>query len=174
MKQVVAKTIARENFNTMLLTVFAVVALVLAAIGVYGVMAYTVERRTQEMGIRMALGAAKSDLLRLVLGHGMKVAAAGVIAVAMGPLIGGLATTYASWRWVFAGEVLVVIVILLLSRRIQDAPVETRPHLDGLGAILSAAGLGLIVFGVLRSSEWGFILPKPTARRSEGSRPRSC
>jgi predicted lysophospholipase L1 biosynthesis ABC-type transport system permease subunit len=80
MKQVVAKTIARENFNTMLLTVFAVVALVLAAIGVYGVMAYTVERRTQEMGIRMALGAAKSDLLRLVLGHGMKVAAGGVIA----------------------------------------------------------------------------------------------
>ena len=89
------------------------------------------------------------------------VAAAGAVAVAVGPLIGGLATTYASWRWVFAGEVLVVIVILLLSRRIQDAPVETRPHLDGVGSILSAAGLGLIVFGVLRSSEWGFILPKP-------------
>jgi MFS family permease len=89
------------------------------------------------------------------------VAAAGAVAVAVGPLIGGLATTYASWRWVFAGEVLVVLVILLLSRRIQDAPVETRPHLDGVGAILSAAGLGLVVFGVLRSSVWGFILPKP-------------
>ena len=52
-------------------------------------------------------------------------------------------------------------MILLLSRRIEDAPVETRPHLDVVGAILSAAGLGLAVFGVLRSSEWGFILPKP-------------
>ena len=98
----------------------------------------------------------------------------GAVAVAVGPLIGGLATTYASWRWVFAGEVLVVIVILLLSRRIQDAPVETRPHLDGVGAILSAAGLGLIVFGVLRSSEWGFILPKPDGPSIGGSRPRSC
>src|SRR6476619_386378 len=47
------------------------------------------------------------------------VAAAGAVAVAVGPLIGGLATTYASWRWVFAGEVLVVIVILLFSRRIE-------------------------------------------------------
>ena len=52
------------------------------------------------------------------------VMAAGAIAVAVGPLIGGLATTYASWRWVFAGEVVVVLVILLLARRIQDAPAE--------------------------------------------------
>ncbi|HJX07512.1 MAG TPA: MFS transporter [Actinomycetota bacterium] len=89
------------------------------------------------------------------------VAAAGAVAVAVGPLIGGLATTYASWRWVFAGEVLVVIVILALSRRIEDAPVEHRPELDVFGAVLSALGLGLAVFGVLRSSEWGLILPKP-------------
>jgi MFS family permease len=89
------------------------------------------------------------------------VAAAGAVAVAVGPLIGGLATTYFSWRWVFAGEVLIVIVILLLSRRIQDAPVEHRPHLDVVGALLSAAGLGLAVYGVLRSSEWGWVLPKP-------------
>jgi MFS family permease len=86
------------------------------------------------------------------------VAAAGAVAVAVGPLIGGLATTYASWRWVFAGEVLVVIVILLFSRRIEDAPVEHRPQLDVFGAVLSALGLGLAVFGVLRSSEWGFVL----------------
>ena len=89
------------------------------------------------------------------------VAAAGAIAVAVGPLIGGLATTYASWRWVFVGEVFVVIAILLLARRMQDAPVETRPHLDLVGSVLSAAGLGLAVFGILRSSVWGWILPKP-------------
>src|SRR5580765_3515926 len=55
------------------------------------------------------------------------VAAAGAIAVAVGPLIGGFATTYFSWRWVFAGEVVVVAGILLLTRRIADAPVEKRP-----------------------------------------------
>jgi EmrB/QacA subfamily drug resistance transporter len=88
------------------------------------------------------------------------VAAAGAVAVAVGPLIGGFCTTYFSWRWVFAGEVVVVLVILLLTRRIADAPVEKRPQLDVVGAVLSALGLGLLVFGVLRSSEWGWIQPK--------------
>jgi MFS family permease len=89
------------------------------------------------------------------------VAAAGAIAVAIGPLIGGFCTTYFSWRWVFAGEVVIVVVILLLTRRIADAPSETRPRLDIVGTVLSAAGLGMLVFGVLRSSEWGWIHPKP-------------
>ena len=89
------------------------------------------------------------------------VAAAGAIAVAVGPLVGGFCTTYFSWRWVFAGEVVVVLVILLMTRRIADAPVERRPRLDMVGAVLSALGLGLLVFGVLRSSEWGWIQPKP-------------
>ena len=89
------------------------------------------------------------------------VMAAGAIAVAVGPLIGGLATTYASWRWVFVGEVVIVAAILVLARRVQDAPVETRTHFDLIGAALSAAGLGLAVFGVLRSSLWGWVLPKP-------------
>ena len=88
------------------------------------------------------------------------VAAAGAVAVAVGPLIGGFCTTYFSWRWVFAGEVLVVLAILLLTRRIADAPVEERPQLDVVGAVLSALGLGLLVFGVLRSAEWGWIQPK--------------
>jgi len=89
------------------------------------------------------------------------VMAAGAIAVAVGPLIGGIATTYFSWRYVFVGEVLIVLAILALARRIQDAPAATRPRLDLAGAVLSAAGLGLAVFGVLRSSEWGWVLPKP-------------
>jgi MFS family permease len=89
------------------------------------------------------------------------VAAAGAIAVAVGPLIGGFCTTYFSWRWVFAGEVVLVLMILLLTRRIADAPSDTRPKLDIVGTVLSAAGLGLLVFGVLRSGEWGWIQPRP-------------
>jgi EmrB/QacA subfamily drug resistance transporter len=89
------------------------------------------------------------------------VAAAGAIAIAVGPVIGGFCTTYFSWRWVFAGEVVVVFLILLFTRRIADAPVEERPKLDVVGSILSALGLGLVVFGVLRTSEWGWIQPKP-------------
>jgi MFS family permease len=89
------------------------------------------------------------------------VAAAGAVAVAVGPLIGGFCTTYFSWRWVFAGEVVIVLVILLLTRRMADAPVEERPQLDVVGAVLSALGLGALVFGVLRSGEWGWIQPRP-------------
>ena len=70
------------------------------------------------------------------------VAAAGAIAVAAGPLIGGLLTTYASWRWVFAGEVLVVLVILVLTRRMADTPGRHGARLDVVGTALSALGLG--------------------------------
>ncbi len=87
------------------------------------------------------------------------VGASAAVAIAVGPLIGGLATTYASWRWVFAGEVLVGAGILFFSRRVTDAPVEVRPHLDVLGSVLWALGMGLIVFGVLRSGDWGWFLP---------------
>ncbi|HEY7208230.1 MAG TPA: MFS transporter [Gaiellaceae bacterium] len=99
------------------------------------------------------------------------VAAAGAIAVATGPLIGGFATTYFSWRWVFAGEVVIVAVILVLARRIADAPSEERPRLDVVGTVLSALGLGLLVFGVLRSSTWGWIQPKAGAPSWAGLSP---
>jgi MFS family permease len=88
---------------------------------------------------------------------------AGAIAVAVGPLIGGIATTYFSWRWVFVGEVVVVIGILALARRVQDTPPEARRRFDVTGAVLAAAGLGLAVLGILRSADWGWVTPKPGA-----------
>ncbi|MEU2114622.1 MFS transporter [Streptomyces sp. NPDC016459] len=91
------------------------------------------------------------------------VAAAGAIAIAVGPLVGGVATTYFSWRWVFAGEVLVVLGILFLARPIADAVSDERPQIDLVGTVLSALGLGSFVYGVLRSGEWGWFQPKPGA-----------
>jgi putative ABC transport system permease protein len=71
MEQVVSKSIARPRFNTVLLAIFAGVALVLASVGLYGVMNYSATQRTHEIGIRMALGADRRDIMRLVVGNGM-------------------------------------------------------------------------------------------------------
>src|SRR6266704_552116 len=91
------------------------------------------------------------------------VASAGAIAVAAGPLIGGLFTTYLSWRLVFVGEVVVVLLILALTRRMADTPAERGVRLDLVGTGLSAVGLGLVVYGILRSGAWGFVQSKPEA-----------
>ena len=107
----------------------------------------------------VALVASNFAAVRRPAAYGM-VAAAGAVAVAVGPLIGGFATTYFSWRWVFAGEVVLVLVILVLARRITDSAVTEKPRLDLVGAALSALGLGLFVFGILKSGEWGWIQPR--------------
>ena len=99
------------------------------------------------------------------------VASAGAIAVAAGPLIGGACTTYLTWRVVFAGEVVVVLGILALSRRIQDTAKPEPAPLDLVGAGLSAAGLGLLVYGVLRSGEWGWVRAKSDAPSWFGTSP---
>ena len=97
--------------------------------------------------------------------------AAGAIAAALGPLIGGFFTTYFSWRYVFVGEVLIVGVILVLARRVNDTPAEEGAKLDLFGTVLSALGLGMIVFGILRSGEWGFVRPAPDAPQWIGLSP---
>jgi len=99
------------------------------------------------------------------------VAASGAIAVAAGPLIGGLLTTYASWRWVFAGEVLMVLAIVTQARHMADAPPDRTARLDLVGTLLSASGLAIAVFGILRAGAWGFVNPKPGAPSWAGLSP---
>jgi putative ABC transport system permease protein len=78
MQQLVSDSISRPRFYAVLLGVFAVVAVTLAAVGIYGVMAYSVTRRTREIGIRMALGAARADVLSLVLGQTLGLTVIGI------------------------------------------------------------------------------------------------
>jgi predicted permease len=78
MEQVISESTARQNFNMLLLTIFAATALLLAALGIYGLMSYSVEQRTQEIGIRVALGASGGDMLRMVIGRGLLLAGIGL------------------------------------------------------------------------------------------------
>lgn len=79
MVQVVSESTARQNFNMLLLTIFAILALSLAAIGIYGLMSYTVEQRTQEFGVRLALGAGARQMLATIVGQGMILAGIGLV-----------------------------------------------------------------------------------------------
>jgi putative ABC transport system permease protein len=80
MNDVVSRSTSRERFNMLLMTIFGGSALLLAAIGIYGLMAYSVEQRTQEIGIRLALGAKSGDIKKMIVYQGMRLAVVGVVA----------------------------------------------------------------------------------------------
>jgi putative ABC transport system permease protein len=106
MDQVIADKLWRSRLSTMLLGIFAVIALALAAAGIYGVISYSVRQRTQEIGIRMALGAARADVLKLTLVASMRPVLAGIAV--------GLTLALAGSR-----------LIATLLYRVQPADLET-------------------------------------------------
>jgi putative ABC transport system permease protein len=121
MEQVISSSLAQPRFTATLLLVFAGVALVLASIGIYGVMSYSVTERTKEFGILMAVGAQPRDVLRMVLGQGLKLAAVGVVIglLATVPLtrvlISQLYGMSAADPVTFAGVSLLLLAVALLA-----------------------------------------------------------
>ena len=81
------------------------------------------------------------------------------LAAAVGPIIGGFVTTYLSWRYVFIAETVIMIGVLLVANKISDEKPARKPTLDVPSVVLSAVGMGLLVFGVLQSKTWGWVRP---------------
>jgi putative ABC transport system permease protein len=137
----VSRSTSRERFNTLLMSVFALSALALAAIGIYGVMAYAVQQRTREIGVRLALGAEPSVVRRMVVFQGMRLALLGVILGVAAAY--GLANYMRSLLFgvnardplVFIGVPLLLAVVALVAVWI---PAGRASRVDPLGALRSA------------------------------------
>jgi putative ABC transport system permease protein len=121
MDEIRADSVAGERLNLTLFSLFAGIALVLAIVGIYGVMSYSVTQRTHEIGIRMAIGARPRDVFTMILGHGMKLALIGVVIGLVGAfaltrlmatMLFGVEPTDAT---TFAGISLILITVALLA-----------------------------------------------------------
>jgi putative ABC transport system permease protein len=141
MSQIVSRSTSREQFNTLLMSVFALSALALAAIGIYGVMAYSVQQRTREIGVRLALGAEPGAVRRMVVLQGMTLAIIGVM-IGLGAAF-GLSRYMTTLLFgvetrdpiVFVGVPVLLAVIALLAVWI---PAARASKIDPLGALRSA------------------------------------
>jgi putative ABC transport system permease protein len=130
MEENISKSVSEPRFRTVLLAIFAGIALVLAAVGIFGVMAYSVAQRTRELGVRMALGASKGRVLQLVLAHGIRLTLVGVII--------GLGATFLLTRYV--------------SSMLFDVPPYDPMTLLGVAAVLVIISLCACYLPALRAT----------------------
>ena len=147
LRDLLSQTLAQPRFNMALLGVFAVVAVILAAVGIYGVIAYSVSQRTKEIGIRMALGAQRTDMLQMILrqslsmvGIGLVAGLAGALAASrlMAALLFGVDTsdisTYTSVIVLLGGTALLAS-FLPARRAMKIDPMVPLPMTSGLRAM---------------------------------------
>jgi putative ABC transport system permease protein len=138
MESLLSVSVARQRFSASLLTVFSILALVMAAVGIYGVMSYTVSQRTHEIGVRMALGAQRSDVLKLVLKTGIVLGVIGVVV--------GLAASFALTRLIatllfevtatdMTTFALVAVVLFVITLVACYVPARRATRVDPLKAL---------------------------------------
>jgi predicted permease len=138
LEQVVGENTTRQSFNMLLLSIFAGVALTLAGIGIYGVISYSVEQRTAELGIRMALGAQQGEVMKLVVRHGMILTGAGI---ALGlAAAAGLARLLGSFLFGVtaydpATFLIVPLALLLVALSATYVPARRVLHIDPVDAL---------------------------------------
>ncbi|HEY6230970.1 MAG TPA: ABC transporter permease [Pyrinomonadaceae bacterium] len=138
MDEIAAESVSRQRFSMLLLTIFASVALVLAAVGIYGVMSYSVAQRRSEIGIRMALGAQKRDVLKLTVGQGLKLV---LVGVAFG-VVGSFALTRLMTSLLFGvgatdpGTFIVISLVLVSVALLANyIPARRATKVDPLAAL---------------------------------------
>jgi ABC-type antimicrobial peptide transport system permease subunit len=138
MDEVVSRSISRQRFNMWLMSVFGAAALLLAAIGIYGLMAYSVEQRTQEIGIRLALGANTDQVKRMVVVQAMRLAIAGVVlgvasSLVLARLIGSFLYGVKAWDpAIFVGAPVVLAAVALIAAWIPAGRASRVDPIDAL------------------------------------------
>ena len=143
MDQIMGNAIARQRLTLALLASLALLALLLAGVGIYGVMSYAVEQRTHEIGIRVALGAQTSDVLRLVVKQGMRLAVAGVVSgLAVALVLAKLLTGFSALLYGVkatdpATFALIALLLLMVALLACSIPARRATKVDPLIALRS-------------------------------------